>query len=344
MTCSQPRRCCAFALPELVTLLVLAAVVAAILTLAAHDHRRAARLGEDAGKLRRIGGLTSQYANDNADQFWTFSWRKGQALSKYADLNNATDDNQAAANQAVDFLKRHGRDDIFNITAWHPHRTYSQFALQDSYAGVADAVFISAGDRSRLLWSRDPKGFDAGLYSPVPSNPAPPQNNAKRWPYSGSFQLGAAFYDKAPPLSRASQSSTHAHWSVPMTAILGPHTLAEVAYPSHKVHVSDGHARHFATAQPFATHDQARLPLLFVDASVMVRAAAEANKGWHPNSPSSAGPSSFVYQPDVWEPPTVSGQPSEPVIGRYLWTRGTPELHGFVGRDFGGPEVYIPPP
>jgi hypothetical protein len=89
--------------------------------------------------------------------------------------------------------------------------------------------------------------------------------------------------------------------------------------------------------QPYCTHEGARLPLLFVDGSVLVKSTAEANRGWIPNSPT-AGPSTFQYQPDIWEPAPVSGT-VDWVEGRFRWTRGTTTAGGIAGRDFGGPET-----
>src|SRR5690349_12826625 len=100
----RPRR--AFALVELLALITVVGCVAALIVLLSGESRRMGRLGEDLGKLRQVGGLTAEYAADHADKFWTFSWRKGDSLSQYPELNNASSDLQAAANQAVDILRR----------------------------------------------------------------------------------------------------------------------------------------------------------------------------------------------------------------------------------------------
>jgi hypothetical protein len=323
-----------FALVELGVVGVVAIAVAALLLLTAGDQRRLGRLGEDVGKLRHIGALTGQYAADHADRFWTFSWRKGDSLSQYPDLNNAPDDNQAAANQAVDILRRRaGREDIAPITAWSPYKIYSHLPLAEHGGEIPDEIFISSMDGHRLKWARDPFGFDAGAYTPAPSTMG--TNSGKRWPYGGSFQVSAAFFDKSTPPNRMYQGGTHNNLVVPSGAVFGGRLLAEVAHPSHKAHLSDTHGRHFGAAHPFATHREARLPFLFCDGSVLVRSAAEANLGWTPNTPTSGGGTSFLYSPEAWEPATFSGSGGDFVEGRFLWTRGTATESGIKGRDFG---------
>lgn len=333
-----------FAMGEAVGVVAVSCVLIALLAVAGGESRRQGRLGDDIANLRRIAEWTWNYAADNSDQFWTFSWKKGYSQSKYPDLNSQAQlgDLDAAAAQAVDILRRRaGREDIAPIPAWVPHIAYSHLTLLDhASAPMPELAFVSAMDQHRLAWARNPGGFDAGLYQPAPtSGSGPGTNSGKRWPYSSSFQLPTSFFDWSPFMSRITPFQTHAFYLVPTLVQLSARTHAEAAFPSQKVFIHDGHARHFGTVMPYCTHDQARLPMLFVDGSVCVRGAAESNPGWIPIQPSSSAASSFLYAPDAWEPPTVSGSATDPVIGRFRWTRGSSTDHGIVGRDFGGPET-----
>lgn len=324
----------AFALVEAAALCLVTAVVGAALLVFASETRRAGRLGEDIGKLQRIGSLTQQYAADNADMFWTFSWRKGDSLSQWPDLNNAPDDGRAAANQLADILRRRaGRPEMIFTAPFIAQVNYSHVPLLDYAQRVPDETFISAADFHRLRWARDPLGFDQGHYQPAPSG-VPGDPNAKRWPYSAGFTISTAFYDKSPQGHRVYQASFHSGYAVPGTARLGAKLVTEVSFPFQKVFVSDSNARHFGSKQPYPTHDQARLPLLFADGSVFVKPSAECNPGWIPNAPDLPGPYTYWYTPAAWEPGTFSGEPAELVTGRFRWTRGFLE-----GRDFGGPEA-----
>jgi hypothetical protein len=344
MTVPGPSTRRAFAAAELAALLVIAAVVACVLLVAGDRARRAARLGEDTANLRQIGSATHAFGADKADLFWTFSWKKGESKSAYPDLNNAVSDLQAAANQAVDILRRvAGREDMPKIFNWVPHLGYSQLVLQDylfEQGGLPSRTFISAADKNRLLWAGDPKGFDQNKFGPKQPF-AGPEN--KRWPYSSSYQLATSFYDKGAVGQRISQGGmAHNLFLIPPVATLGGKAIADTAFPSHKVLLHDSFAWHFTrfgpkAAAPYCTLPEARLPMLFVDGGVRVMAAPASNKGWQPNTPGSANPSSIIYQPQTWEEPTPSGQPSQGTIGAYRWTRNY-----LAGRDFGGPEIGPP--
>ena len=322
-----------FTLVELVAVIGVLVLVGVMLLAAGGESRRLARLGEDVAKLRQTGAWTGSYSADNSDLYWSFSWKKGQSLSQYPDLNNADSDLQAAANQAVDILRRvAGRTDILPITSWLPHPLYGHLVLADYIEPVRmpDLTLVSAADMHRLAWARDPAGYDAGQYTP---NPGTGTNLSKRWPYSGSFQVPAAFWDQSSAPNRVSPIS-HNSYSLPSGAVLGGASEAATAFPSSKVLLNDQAPRHFGPRMGYCTSDEARLPLLFADGSVRVRAASDSNPGWQPNQPWTTLPVTFMYQPGEWEAPTLSGFPAELMIGRFRWTRG-----GVAGRDFDGPEV-----
>lgn len=338
-----------FAMIEAVAFVAIAALLAALILIAGGDSRRQARLGEDIAKLKGFGAATGSYAADYSDLFWSFSWKKGAMLSQYPDLNQQAQasDLAAASAQGVDILRRlAGRQDILPINNWYPHVSYAHWVLSEYLVKpLPDFESISAADERQRTWARNPPGFDAGLYPPGPGSvpwfPSPGTNAGKRWPYRSSFQLPAAVSDSSTPPNRVSQSEFHNNYVVQVAAQLGARPTSEVVFPAHKALMWDGHARHFGTRQPYCTHDQARLPILFADGAVSVRAAKDANPGWLPNT--LASQTNFYYLPDAWEPPTMSGQPTEQVIGRFRWTRGCP-TNTLTGRDFGGPENCSPPP
>ena len=105
----------------------------------------------------------------------------------------------------------------------------------------------------------------------------------------------------------------------------------------------DQHQRHFGKIQLFYGYPQARVALLFMDASASVRLTTDSNKGWIPNAETSADPTTFLYNPGGtggWEPPTLSGDPSEQInAGYYRWTRGLNR-----GVDFTAKEIYTGQP
>ncbi len=81
-------------------------------------------------------------------------------------------------------------------------------------------------------------------------------------------------------------------------------------------------------------YKEARLPILFADGSVRVKATGDSNEGWDPREPGSPLPTTYRYRGD-WEALPLSGNEEDIVIGHYRWTRA-----GLAGRDFGGPEIW----
>lgn len=328
-----------FALVELGAVVLVCGVLAALILAMGADSRRQARLGDDLATLRQIGAWTVAYAADNQDQFWSFSWPKGAQLSQYPDLNGQAQISalEAAAAQAVDVLRRvAGREDIAPINAWFPHALYNHLPLQDHLrVPMPHTTMVSSMDKNRLKWARHPFGFDQGLYQPSPTGTPPGTNNGKRWPFSASFFVSTAFYDKSAVGSRVQLATTHNTYQTSGTSVFGAYALSDAAFPSAKAHVHDQYARHFGTRMAYCVHPEARLPILFTDGAVSVRVASEANPGWQPNSPASPSQIVFQHQPDAWEPATLTGTPNEQIVGgRFRWTRGF-----LAGRDFDGPEA-----
>jgi hypothetical protein len=331
--CVAPR---GFALVEAAATVLVCCLVISVLLLSANRTRRLSRLGEDFAHLRQIGQLTGAYGKDNADQYWTFSWKAGVAPINpsepaAAGLVNAPTDLQAAANQFVYLLRTRGnRPQMPVISGVLPHISYSHLCLAD-YSGIGFPwrAAVSSEDRNRLLWSADPLGYDQGLYNPnLGFSPSP--NINWRHPYSASLRIPTAFFDNSPVGFRIASGGATNNYIIPGTAMLGPTLMTSVAYPSLKVHVSDYIARHFGPRLPWCTSTEASLPFLMCDGTVDVKASKTANPGCDPNTGS---PSSMTYLSSAIDPPATGANASVMAL-RFLYTRKL-----LAGRDFGGPEV-----
>lgn len=327
---TMPRRR-GFALLELAVVVAVLAVLGALLIVGGERTRRTGRLGDDLSKLRQIGVGTASYVADNADLLPTYSWRAGVNYPENP-YGAPPTDMQAAADQAVWLIRTLGeRDDLERITAWIPHILYGHLPLVAYLGrGAPDKLFISSGDVWRGRWADDPDCFRQGCFQP--HQPPGSGSQAMRWPFSASFVQVAAVFESNNALSQ--DGLGHQMYLVGSGAAWGGQSASAIAFPSQKVVVHDQSAWHFGARAYHAVHDQARLPLLFGDGGVHVRAAADANPGWIPTLPRSPVPTRYLYQPGPWEPPTLSGTGSDMLAGRFRWTRG-----GLAGRDFGGPEV-----
>jgi hypothetical protein len=326
------RRPRAMVLVEAVVLLCIVVLLVGAMALLSADSRRRACLAGSAENLQQFASGTAAYGGDNIDLVPMYSWRAG---IDYGFGGIATTDVQAAANQAIDIIRRRtGRTDILTIANWVPHLLFSHLILQDYLQQpLPRAMVVSPGDLYRLSWQRDPLSYTNLVNRP--SYPAT-DNTTRRWPYSSSYELGRAFMAQ----DAGNAQGTTINETTAGTLPIGGRLLSEVRYPSNKAMWWERDQRFFGPRVAFFAYDEARVPVLFVDGSVSVRSTSDCNQGFRPNSPTSGLPTTITYAPDVnFEPPTLAGTPTEAVIAHMRYTRS-----GMRGRDFAGPEVPWPPP
>ncbi len=335
----------AFTLIELLVVIAIIALLIGILLPALGEARRAARLAVCSSDYRQLTVATASYAADFTDRIFAFTWHKGQTPSEYPDLQQAANDTEAAACQAVDILRRRAdRPDMPPPSGmgvvWIPHVYYSHLVLQDYLASrLPEPLVVCPEDRVRKRWQIDPtQNFDQGFW--LPEQPAPTHPGTKRWPYSSSYEVVPASYDAGVAGARIAQAGFHNAYALPGLARLGGLRLTDVEFPSAKVHIMDEEARHFGKRRYFYSVPIARQPLLMFDGAASVRVADDANPGWQPNAPESPDPTIFSYLGGGWNAPTISGNLMDGgMIGRFRWTRG-----GLRGVDYAGKEIHTGQP
>ncbi|HYE03298.1 MAG TPA: hypothetical protein VD963_08680 [Phycisphaerales bacterium] len=331
-----------FALAELLTTVAVVAVAACVLLAAGAEPRRVGTLSGSMANLRQFAAGGSSFAADNQGFVWGYTWDRFTQASQWPDLNNhGGSDLQAAANQAVDIIRRlSGRTPATApaIFSWVPHLLYAHLPLIDHLGEELPARWaISPADSQRLLWAGHHLSFPTGVPQPLPFGSP---GTIYRWAYSSSYELGPAFFSndaRTATQEVVAQGSTHSTYTVP-NGSLRRRLVSDVRHPSQKVMVYESHQRHFGPRVAYFAYPEARVPAQMGDGSVRVRATGEGNRGFNPGLPLSASPTAFAYQPQAYEPGTLNGQASQTVLGHYRWTRS-----GLRGRDFEGPEVpWVP--
>lgn len=325
-----------FAIIELVVLVVVLVFVCAVLLPSLMNMRREARLASDLGKFHSIAGWMDAYATDFQDHFAIFSWQGGETYAaSLPSLGTAQDDVQASANQAIEIIRTVGnRPDITQITGWIPHVSYGHLVLaQYANLPLPSTDFVSAGDVHRTNWTKDPQHkFDQNFW--LPNQPWASSIN-KRWPYSSSFELNPAIWDRSAVGWRVSNGPSSANsYATPSGIDLGPHARAEVRHPSHKAVMYDQYAWHFDRGGHFFWFDEARIPTLLADGHASVQAIADANLSMNPNLPTVTN----AHTQAAYTPSYPAGASSVLLTDHIRWTRA-----GLKGRDFGGPEVVENP-
>jgi len=281
------------------------------------------------GQLRWLAGATSSYAADNSDLFWSFSWKAGSLPHSDPTLPaTASSDLQAAGIQAADILRRRtGRSDI-EPDLGLPHALFNHLPLVDYIETLLPNFnLVAPSDRHRLNWARDPDAFDHGAF--LPYQPDPAHAGSRRFPYSTSYAVPAAWWN---PNNTINQNDLSQHrWSLPPDSDLEAVALTDVNWPAQKVMAHDQEQREPGPGALYCVDRSARSAILLADGSAGLKDASDSNLGWQPDSPTSLSPTRFRYEPAPWEAQSGAGAI---MTGHYRWTRG-----GIEGRDFGGPEI-----
>ncbi len=315
---------------EVLAAVVTVAVVAACLAAAVPRQRHLASLGQTMANLRQIGDAFATYGGDYQDRVLGYSWTPGNCPSQFPDLKTATDAVSAAANQAVDILRRRsGNASFIKVNGWLPHVYYWNLIVADYLnTPLPHALYQSPEDQALLKRASDPANWNTG----TPND---------RWALSTSYEVTAGAWGGPDSGSNAiSQDGQPFNlYLIPGAWTGAGRQLSEFVYPSKKALVFDRYQWHFGPRVGFFMYDEARVPAVAADGSATLRAGSNTNPGWKPNSPTNPQPSFINYNPPssglvLPVPPPLNNAAGDLVKGRLRYTRG-----GLAGRDFDGPEV-----
>jgi len=330
----------AFTLIELLVVIAIIALLVSILMPSLAGARTTAKLALDSNNLKQFGIGMSNYATDFKDSIPTFSWRTGRNPNTTGQPSIATNDNQAAKYQAQDiFCRRSGFNPFVDQANWTPYVLYSHMVMLD-YLGarLPEVIAISPADRLRLQWAEDPLKARLNLEAQGIGSPA-----SWRIPFSSTYMLSTSMYtpDRGSPTTGfVRQADTSGTYFVPSGPDyrLGSQRRTDVVFPSQKVYMYDQQQRFYGkTNAPFLWRG-ARVNMAFVDTSVRMTVAGEANLGGYDNATPTWETPNFEYAPNLWlgdAPWPGNPASSSGLTGRYRWTAG-----GKRGVDFGSANPF----
>jgi len=335
------KRTRAFTLIELLVVIAIIAILIAILLPALGEARRTAKMMKCFANLKQQGVAMHTYAAEFKEKLFSYSWQRknnGTAnyTTTYGDLQTPASDTDAAVKQMCDIVRRRGDRSVAEapvIALFFPYMRYSHLVLQDYLSQqLPDPMVACSEDRDRILWGRDPRGYDQGLYTP--NNGIGGDN--WRWPYSSSYWLTVSCFDGNSRPNRAYPADT-GHVNIPGAAHFGGRKLSDVQYPANKVFMYEQYGRHMKKVWDYSTffgYPSARCAVQLFDNSVSVRASKDCNLGCDPNGlgvPPALG--WITYAQALIDPP-----PPNPVVLTHVYYQYT--RCGLSGVDFGGKEVF----
>ena len=304
MTCKNTSRS-AMSLIELLVSLVVVTMLVLTLMPALGSLRGEANNEQSKANLMQLGQARDQYAADNQDLIFSYSWRGGETYTlPNGQIRTPATDQEAAAEQNKEILMRrtgriNGITKFLNFDFRLPHRRYSHLVLLDAIA-VDDDEFqsttlaIDPADQNLLTWHERPLQYNQGSgipYANEPlfgydSDPNWSQRAAReRWPFSSSYEvIPFAWQGDGPENVYVPVSSTPHLYSASGTPELGRRTTSEVAFPGRKVHMFEEFDRE-QKRYPWFAYNNAAVEKLMFDGSINSQVSGNAMSAEHPQIP-----------------------------------------------------------
>jgi len=348
------RRKNAFTLIELLVVIAIIALLIGILLPALGQAQRSAKNVLSQSNQRSLNTGSANYAADNKDAIFSYSWRGGQTyiMENGKEINVPPGDDLGAAqwqNQNILFRATGRMTGTFKIKKFSgrlPHRRFSHLVLLDFLTDVQpEPIAASPFDRNQIDWQENPLEYRAGSTVPyangIPAGYDPDTTWARdevrqRWPFSSTYQMVPAAWNtdgiNGSPTYSPVSTTPHLFTGSPNLR-LGRRKVTQVAHTSSKVMMFEEFDRFSDKKGLYFAYPEAKPNLAFFDGSVRSELTDECNPGWNPTEPDAVWRQTYIPL-DTF--PEAKGGENDPTLycQRFRWTR-----HGLQGIDFGGSDV-----
>ncbi len=310
--------------------------------------------------LMAIGQGRDQYAMENKDRIFTYTWRAGETyMYPNGQIRYPATDSDAAADQNTELLMRRtgrysGQFKVQSIRGRLPNRRYSHLVLLDDMSDTDESfhssvMFIDPADENLLTWHERPLEYGPGSGAPYADGVPQGYDDGnggdwadrqivQRWPFASSYQvvphawMGDGNENVYAPVS----DGPHLFTAIG-EPVLGRRFMSEVAFPSKKVHMHE-EFDYEQNRLPYFAYDHARPEKLMFDGSINSRPSGDASDSVSPEDYDINNPQDPSVYP-VWTqeyvpldtfPIPLGGfnDPTE-LNMRYRWT-----LFGLQGVDY----------
>lgn len=348
MRCTYPPRRAMSLIELLVTVVIITTMTLTILPVFAAV-RDAGENEQSKANLIQLGQGRDQYALDNKDRIFTYSWIPGESYTMPdGRIKTASSWQTAAAYQNQALLQRRtgritGQFKFNANTSRLQHRRFSHLVLLDYLSESNDAfnattVAIDPADANQLNWHERPLSYGSG--SGVPYADSTPtgydssswsENNIRqRWAFASSYSIVPASWQSdginGESVYVPTSSTPHLYSLSGQNIVLGGRRMSQVAFPARKVHMHE-EFDYEQKRYPWFAYNIARAEKLMFDGSINSENSGSSNPSYHP---ATRAIWNQTYVPLDAHPIPLGGFNDSQMLNlRYRWT-----LDGLQGVDY----------